>query len=66
MKWNTIDSVPRNGKTVLLWSKKHGFFAGNCPDYCMPGVWHKINGSWYGEGFRAAEEATHWAELEEP
>ena len=61
--WRPIDEMPRTGKTVLMWSRNGGFFAGNWPQGCAAGEWHKIGGDWRGSSNWRAQEATHWQPL---
>ena len=64
--WQPIETMPRTGKMVLMWSRKVGFFAGKWPQGCAAGDWHKINGDWRGGFDRRAQEATHWMPLPAP
>lgn len=65
MDWQPIETVPRTGKTVLMWSENAGYFAGNWPEGCAAGEWHKIGDDWRGSSHWRAQEATHWMPLPE-
>lgn len=64
--WQQIATMPRTGKMVLMWSRKAGFFAGNWPQGCAAGNWHKVGGDWRGSSDWRAQEATHWMPLPAP
>lgn len=63
MKWQPIETAPRTGKMVLMWSRKAGFIAANWPEGCAPGEWLKIGTDWRGSSHWRAQEATHWTPL---
>jgi Protein of unknown function (DUF551) len=61
--WQPIETMPRTGEVVLLWSKKWGYSIGNCPPGHMVGFWRKRGNNWYGAAGMKATEATHWKSL---
>lgn len=61
--WRPIETAPRTGRRVLMWSRTAGFFAGNWPQGCAAGDWRKIGGDWRGASDWRAQEATHWMQL---
>lgn len=62
--WRPIRTVPRDGRTVLIRSRKYGIDVANFPPEHAPGHWdRRRDGTWGGGATLEAEAATSWAEV---
>lgn len=55
MDWQPIESAPKDGTTVLVWSPTHGAFV----------AWNKGHG-WHTEPGVYVRRPTHWMPIPEP
>lgn len=73
-EWQPIDTVPTDGRLVLMWSEKFGYCVGNQPPAPDGENWERARGIWTqlrenvwaGNWTVAAEDATHWHPLPAP
>ncbi len=65
MKWQTIDTAPKDGSFYLAFGDGK-MWTQNQPNGCYPGEWHfsESRGEWRGSGI--SKDATHWQPLPAP
>jgi len=69
MEWKSIDSLPRDGKMVLLYDPKtKAYKVGNHPENYLLGIWFydKREKEWYGSSFYPLFNPMFYMELPKP
>ncbi len=59
-QWHPISTAPKDGAFYLATNGKDQRVE-NCPDGCMAGIWHIIDGDW--RGYALGDDSTHWQPL---